>query len=121
MKQANTKQKQWMSDISEWANDNLEYLFPDYIGEGFQLHHVLGRSARHNKTPIGHEFILPIPFDLHDVSSNHPLNVTHHKHAFTGTFGDQRGLFKKMVRSMYALDYNCPHIDILMVIEKTRA
>ena len=121
MKQANAIQKKWMSDISKWANDNLEYLFPDYIGEGFQLHHVLGRSAKHNKVPIGHEFILPVPIDLHDVDSNHELNVTHHKHAFTDAFGMQRNLFDSMYYSMVNQGYIVPGSKIHLAIMDTRA
>ena len=91
-----------MSDIAEWAEDNIHLM---YIGanvekQHFQLHHVVGRSAKHNKIEIGHWFILPVPFDLHDVSSNHPLNVTHHKKKFTGHFGFQRELFNEMVEDM---------------------
>ena len=122
-KPANAAQKKWMSIISDWATDNLEYLFPDYMGEGFQLHHVLGRSAKHNKIAIGHEFILPIPFDLHDVNSNHELNVTHHKHSFTNAFGTQRSLFMRMYNSMYEQGYDLsvvPH-DVTMAIKDTRA
>ena len=121
MKQANAIQKKWMSDISKWANDNLEYLFPDYIGEGFQLHHVLGRSAKHNKVPIGHEFILPVPIDLHDVDSNHELNVTHHKHAFTDAFGMQCNLFDSMYYSMTNQGYIVPSSKIHLAIMDTRA
>ena len=121
MKQANAIQKKWMSDISKWANDNLEYLFPDYIGEGFQLHHVLGRSAKHNKVPIGHEFILPVPIDLHDVDSNHDLNVTHHKHSFTDAFGMQRNLFDSMYSSMINQGYIVPSSKIHLAIMDTRA
>lgn len=121
MKQANAKQKQWMSDVSEWAYSTLGYLFPDYCEEGFQLHHVLGRSAKHNKISIGHWFILPIPFDLHDVNSNHPLNVTHHKHCFTGTYGNQRGMFERMCNSMENQGYEIPPNDAYYSILDTRA
>jgi len=58
-----------------------------------QLHHVVGRSYIQNKIPIGHWFVLPLSFPLHDVSSNNPLNVTHHRHAFTDFFGLQSELF----------------------------
>lgn len=120
-KPANAVQKKWMSDIAEWANDNLVHLFPDYRGEGFQLHHVIGRSAKHNKVAIGHEFILPIPFDLHDVNSNHELNVTHHKHSFTNAFGTQRSLFEKMCISMECYGYKTLELKTYLAIMGTRA
>lgn len=121
MNQANAVQKKWMSDISNWANDNLEYLFPDYLDGGFQLHHVLGRSAKHNKVAIGHEFILPVPIDLHDVESNHKLNVTHHKHAFTDAYGMQRSLFDSMYYLMINQGYVVPSSKIHLAIMDTRA
>ena len=40
----------------------------------WQLHHVEGRSFKHNKVAIGHWLIKPVPFERHDVSSNHPFN-----------------------------------------------
>ena len=103
MKQANAAQKKWMSDIAEFVNDvGLGGLYGvEYEGRtDFQLHHVLGRSAKHNKVAIGHEFIIPVPFELHDVSSNHPENVTHCKKAFVKKFGDQRGIFQILYSCM---------------------
>ncbi len=111
-KPANTKQKKWMAVIAEFASDNLHLLYgPDFQGSAFQLHHCTGRSAKHNKVAIGHWFILPVPFELHDVSSNHPLNVTHNKKAFTDCFGKQSQIFNYMLRHMDCLgfDYEVPN------------
>jgi hypothetical protein len=100
-KPANAVQKKWMSDIAEWANDGgIDLLFGIEYPSSIQLHHVLGRSAKHNKIAIGHEFIIPLPFELHDVSSNEPDNVTHHKKVFTSKHGSQASLFLKMVQDM---------------------
>ncbi len=102
-KPANAKQKKWMKDISEFISENgLGFLYGrEYENRyDFQLHHVLGRSARHNKVPIGHEFIIPVPVELHDVNSNHPFNVTHHKKAFVTEFGKQSGIFQMLYSCM---------------------
>lgn len=123
MKPANAKQKQWMSDISQWVRDNgLHCLYGDdyYERADFQLHHVVGRSAKHNKVAIGHEFIIPVPVELHDVNSNHPLNVTHHKHAFTEEFGEQCGIFQAMISAMSHDGYAVPDMDIYHAIMDTR-
>ena len=91
MKQANAAQRQWMKDISSACEQGV---IGGLYGEdweqcsNWQLHHVKGRSFKHNKVDIGHWLILPVPFELHDVSSNHPLNVTHNKNNFTAAFGD---------------------------------
>ena len=122
MKQANAKQKQWMNDITEWAEDNITMLY-GYAYEGcyIQRHHVLGRSAKHNKVEIGHWFILPLPFELHDVSSNHPENVTHRKKAFVKRFGNQRDLFLMMVEDMRECGYELPPADVCEAIRMTSA
>ena len=123
VKQANTVQKKWMSDISLWAaNGGLRMLYgDDWEFSQFQRHHVLGRSAKHNKVAIGHEFILPVPFDLHDVSSNHPLNVTHCKKAFVKEFGNQRWMFNEMYNSMNEEGYTMPVREVFESIVSTAA
>ena len=121
-KSANAAQKKWMSDIADWAVCNLGLLYGDlYDGAIPQLHHVLGRSAKHSKVAIGHWFVLPVPFELHDVSSNHHFNVTHCKNNFTNQFGSQRDLFQKMVISMIYLGYRIPSPEIVYSILDTRA
>ena len=120
-KPANKVQKKWMSDIAEWAESNMSKLYSDYSDGSFQLHHVLGRSAKNNKVSIGHEFIIPVPVYLHDVDSNHNLNVTHHKHDFTDVFGMQRMLFDSMYYSMIKQGYTVPTSDIYLAIMDTNS
>ena len=113
MKQANTKQKQWMKDITEWAEDNIQLVYGvNYFNANIQRHHVLGRSAKHNKVEIGHWFILPIPFELH---------VTHRKKAFVKRFGNQRDLFLMMVEDMRDCGYELPPADVCEAIRMTNA
>ncbi len=122
MKQANAKQRRWMDNITEWAEDNLTILYGcTYEGVDIQRHHVLGRSAKNNKVEIGHWFILPIPFELHDVSSNHPENVTHRKKAFVKRFGNQRDLFLTMVEDMRDCGYELPPANVCEAIRTTNA
>ena len=123
MKQANAAERKWMCDIAEWLMDNLHVLYGEKYANSQeyapQLHHVVGRSAKQNKVPIGHYFILPLPFVLHDVSSNHRLNVTHRKKAFTAKFGMQRDLFDTMYHSMIDHGYTVPSIEVLSAIMST--
>ena len=63
---------------------------------GIQLHHVKGRSYKHNKQLIGPWFILPLAFRYHDVSSDNPFNVTHWPKRFEIEFGRQKDLFLRM-------------------------
>ena len=119
MKQANGKQKLFMSDIAHWCEncDGIATLYgADWADSPFHIHHVKGRSFKHKKTQIGHDFIIPVPIALHDVHSNHPLNVTHFKKAFTRNFGSQVNLFMKMIEHMKLLGYSVPSEEILNII-----
>jgi len=122
-KKANAAQKQWMSDMAGWAECNLGLLYGDiYDGsEDIQLHHVLGRSAKHNKVAVGHWFILPVPFELHDVSSNHHFNVTHYKRNFTNQYGMQRDIFNKVYQGLKVCGYEVPGQEVYDAIMDTRA
>ncbi len=130
MKQANAKQKQWMKDIASFIGEvGLGGLYgPEYENRyDFQLHHVLGRSAKHNKVAIGHEFIIPVPVELHDVNSNHPLNVTHRKKAFIAEFGSQSSIFQILYSCMDKWNdfdennFSMPSIEVYNAIMDTRA
>lgn len=118
MNKPNEKQKQWIADVAEWAVDGLEFLYGIECFE-FQIHHVTGRSYIQNKVKIGHEFILPVPVHLHDVSSNSPLNVTHFPKAFTEQYGTQVALFNRMFESMMSQEYELPSNDVLLAIQST--
>lgn len=121
-KPANAKQRQWMKDIAEWANNNnIDLLYDFEGGKGIQLHHVLGRSYKQSKVAIGHWFVIPVPFELHDVNSGHIDNVTHYKHRFTDRFGNQRDLFRDMVNDMRMEMYELPPTDVINAIMETRA
>lgn len=98
----NAKEKQFLKAVMDFHNDyGVGYLYgAEWDESPLQCHHVCGRTYKQNKVHIGHYFILPIPFKLHDVHSNHPLNVTHWRNSFTGEFGYQRDLWLKMIHKM---------------------
>ena len=118
----NTEQLKWMETIATWYHD------VGFKSQGLnnswyhcQLHHVGGRKLKQNKVPIGGWFILPLPVRLHDVNSNHPHSVTHHKNAFTDRFGLQSELFKEMIESMVESGATLPFgDDVIDAIEDTR-
>lgn len=65
-----------------------------------QAHHVVGRTAKHNKIAIGHVWVLPLVRYLHDVGSNYPLNVTHYPKEFENVNGTQKELFMRLYHSI---------------------
>ena len=93
------KHSDWIEQVVNWAQSGgLDKLGLPY--EPFHIHHPAGRTAKHNKILIGCWWILPIPIRLHDVHSNDPYNVTHHKKLFEAHYDDQRNMFVVMVDDM---------------------
>jgi len=112
-----TKHKQWLQTVVEFAAKHG----PVVKGHGrVQIHHVVGPTYVHNKVPIGHWFLLPLPFELHDVSSNHPCNVTHFRKRFTEEHGEQRILFELMCEIIRAEGGTLPPDEALQAIQQTR-
>jgi len=84
-----------------------------------QLHHCVGREGKHNKYHIGRWFVLPLSVELHDVSSDHPHNVTHHRKEFVKTFGLESDLFGEMCFEMNAVERLPFDSDVLLAIMDT--
>ena len=123
MKKPDKHEIQWASDIVEFINGvGLGVLYPGYESRlDYHLHHVTGRASKQNKIHIGHWFILPVPIELHDVHSNHPFNVTHHKKLFCERYGQQSDLFIELVEMMADDMYETPPKEVLNAIMDTRA
>lgn len=119
-KRANAAQKQWMKDIAEWAAlTGIELLY-NMCPTKYELHHVAGRSYRQNKMHIGHSFIIPVPYHLHNVKSDDVQNVTHFRRNFTKQFGMQRELFEVMYNDMKELGYDVPSNEVYQAIMNTK-
>lgn len=105
----NAIQKKWMQTITEWSQDYGWMLIPDGWG-GIQRHHVVGRTARQNKVPIGHWFILPLPYSHHDPQATpmHENHVERNKRGFISQYGLQNELFFKMVDHMRSVGFEIP-------------
>ena len=121
--QPNANQKRFMENMGEWARENngLGLLYGKEYDDShdFQIHHVLGRTAKHNKVPIGHEFIIPVPTELHDPNYSHKLHVHKCKKEFVKKFGNQRGIFEKICYEMRLCDYPTPDQHIYEAIRST--
>lgn len=116
----NAVQKKWLADIADYASLHGPVVFP-CNNDVTQLHHVAGRSYKHNKVAIGHWFVIPLPKPLHDVHSNHELNVTHFKRRFTERYGSQRDLWIGMVGGMRGDGYKIPfEDDVIDAVMSTR-
>ena len=84
-----------------------------------QIHHVKGRTFKHDKVLIGPWYILPLTPRLHDVGSNNAFNVTHWKKRFEIEYGTQNQLFFQMVNAMLEQGQEVPvPDDVLDAIAK---
>lgn len=70
------------------------------VNFGVQIHHVVGRKFKHNKTLIGGHYILPLHHDLHMVTGSHPAAYHKNKHRFIEEFGHPRDLWLKCYTSV---------------------
>ena len=114
--QPNAEEKRWLSSVVELAQEK------GCIATGnfpFEIHHVLGRTARHNKVDVGHWFIIPVWFDLHHIDTGNPDNVTHYPKRFTAKYGLQTALFAQMVETLENRGYKIPPAEVLEAIADT--
>ncbi len=77
----------------------------------YQLDHVIGAQAKRKvnlvSQKVGEFVVIPVPIELHDITSNHKLNRTLRPAAFKGEFGDPLKLWEGMVLEMRD-EYNIP-------------
>jgi hypothetical protein len=86
--------------IAAWLGKVADYGCVVSGESSVEVHHVYGRTYKHNKILIGHLYVLPLAVRYHNVYSNHFANVTHWPKRFGIEFGYQRDLFRKMCLSM---------------------
>lgn len=78
------------------------------------IHHCVGRKYRIDKREIGGIFVLPLTVELHDVMSNHPLNVTHHRKAFVEKYGRECDLSNDMCQKIGELPFDDIYLDLIL-------
>tara|TARA_R110000851_G_scaffold313007_1_gene474433 strand:- start:18 stop:377 length:360 start_codon:yes stop_codon:yes gene_type:complete len=118
MSNPTAKQKRWLEYVAKQP----------CIATGFnmiQVHHIWGRETKVKGVGnIGHWAILPIWYCLHDVSSDDPHNVTHHKNAFEDKFGKQGDIFSILyANALIDESFNSedlPPIEVLSAVANYR-
>ena len=86
----NANQKRWL----QWVGSQPCMVTGEYQ---IQVHHIWGRTTRSNKINIGHWAIIPLAIRFHDVNSNSPFNITHHRKRFEIEFGaTEKQLWQKL-------------------------
>lgn len=109
-------EKQWHDSIAVFSQNSDFCLrhFGGYCEDPYavHIHHVEGAQAKRKVNyvteKIGEWFVLPVPIELHDISSNNNLNVTTNKKRFENVFGQQKTLWLDMVNQMRIMGYEIP-------------
>ena len=117
-------EKAWCERVAKFASESvwLGKHFGNHCSDPyrFHIHHIFGAQAKrkinYRSVKIGEYAILPIPIELHDVSSNHELNITYRKNDFIRTFQTQEFLFQNMISDMEAQAIIVPPADIVEAI-----
>lgn len=89
-------EKPTKAEEKAWLQRVAEYGCVVTGQSNIQIHHCVGREGKQDKCHIGRWFVLPLAFELHDVSSNHPLNITHHRKRFIEEYDLECILFWNM-------------------------
>ena len=109
-------EKAWLGMVVDYATESgwLTNMYAGYCSNPtqFQIDHILGAQAKRKingvTTKVGEFAIMPIPMELHDVTSNHPLNRTLRPAAFRKVFGHELSVWNQMLAEMENEGYELP-------------
>ena len=75
-----------------------------------EIHHVKGRTYKHNKVHIGGVYILPLHKSVHMITGDHPKAWHKGKHGFIEEFGCPKQLFRSTYMKVYKENLNAKYI-----------
>lgn len=109
-------EKAWLETVVDFALETawLKKMYSEHCNEPctFQIDHALGAQAKRKingiTTKVGEFAIMPIPMELHDITSNHPLNRTLRPAAFRKVFGHELSVWNQMLAEMENEGYELP-------------
>ena len=102
----------------EWLSRVAEYGCVVTGQSNIQIHHCVGREGKQDKYHIGRYFVLPLAFELHDVSSNHEYNITHHRKDFVEEYGAECDLFYDMCMFLGELPFDHQVLAAIMATNR---
>ena len=102
------QEKQWHNTVAEWAKESdwLQDTFGPFVSMPYDFHidHIIGASKKRKinlvSVKVGEFAVIPMPIQLHGITSNHPLNRTLRPATFRDYIGDEKLLFKRMIHAM---------------------
>ena len=114
--QPNAQQKRWREQVRELG----------CISCGFavaEIHHPAGATAKYNKTPIGHWWVLPLCNRCHGLCSC-PDDLSRSIWGFplVGRWDMEKILFTEVLENFYegSADQEYPPVDVVLAIKGFR-
>ena len=89
------EEKAWHNTVAQYGRESgwLNRVFGGKVSDPyqFQIDHLIGAQAKRKinlvSVKVGEFVVLPMPIELHDITSNHPLNRTLRPAAWKREFG----------------------------------
>lgn len=115
-KQRTQSEKDWHQSVADFATES-DWLVRKFGGHcvrvrEFQLDHIIGAQAKRKinfvSTKVGEWVVIPVPIDLHDLTSNNSLAIHKGRRNFEKQFGNCINLWLDMVENMRAMGYEIP-------------
>jgi hypothetical protein len=109
-------EKDWLDVVVEFTGDSdfLSNKYGHVTANHFnwEIDHILGAKTKRKingvSYGVGELAIMPIPFELHNVMSNNPLNRTTNPGVYRQSFGHEKQVWLEMVRAMQQEGYEIP-------------
>lgn len=112
-------EKAWHTTVADFARRShwLNTMYGGIVSDPyqFQLDHILGAQAKRKingvTTKVGEWAVMPIPVEIHDITSNHALNRTLKPKAYRDAFGRETDVFASFIGTMQAAGISLPFDD----------
>ncbi|MGB2063540.1 MAG: hypothetical protein ACPHUL_00195 [Marinomonas gallaica] len=116
-------EKRWLESVVDFATESswleMKYGLEVLDARSFEIDHILGAQAKRKvmgvTTKVGEYAIMPIPYEIHNIRSAHPLNRTLSPSAYRNQFGHEKNVWLEMVEAMRADGYyEMPFTDLII-------
>lgn len=109
-------EKAWRNTVAEFAETSgwLNYIYGDccVTPRVFEIDHIVGAQAKRKingvSVKVGEFAIMPIPYEIHNIKSNHELNRTLRPAAYRKVFGHEKYVWRDMLDAMVIAGYELP-------------
>lgn len=109
-------EKAWHTTVADFARRShwLNTIFGGIVSDPYQFHldHIIGAQAKRKingvTVKVGEWSVLPLPVEIHCITSNHALNRTLKPKAFRDAFGNEKDLWGLFIVGMKSAGIELP-------------